>query len=230
MESLQKSHGNSAISSLTPSTVLREQPRGEAIKLIADKLDLLAKLYQVPNWDGLNGLLMAEWIMDEYPTDQIQTVIKCLDRPKSANKAWRITPDTIREWMAAEQDALAAKREKYIHNKKHEELAPAPPQEISEETQKLINDHCEALLAGLSKPIPITEDEIKREGQEKPIKKYPVLPLSEVDLEIRDIANQYGITVEQVKDIRFEWMRECFDIQTGRPNTMYVSFQEWLKN
>ena len=229
METLpNKSHGTTAIATLTQSTVLGEQPRGEAIKAIADKLDILAKLYQVPNWDQLNAILLAEWIMDEYHSDMLKTVMDCLARPRGAGKTWRLTPDTIREWMAEEQDRLADKREKYIHNKKVEELTPAPEQEISEETQRLINEYQEKLLAGLSKPAPITEDDIKREGQKKPVKKIPVLPLSEVDMQIRDIANKYGITVEQVKDIRYEWMRECFDLYTGKPNANYSSFEEWL--
>lgn len=165
--------------------------------------------------------------MDEYHADQMQTVIACLTSPKSG-KTWRLTPDTIREWMSVEQDRLSDRREKYIHNRKVEELEQGEPQEISEQTQKLISEYSEKLLVGLSKPIPLTEEDIQREGQRKPISKKPVLPMSEVDLEIRDLANQYGITVEQMKDIRYEWMRECFDLYTGKPNARYVSFQEWL--
>lgn len=225
---LQRSQEKTEIALSTPSTVLREQPSGEAIKAIADKLDILAKLYQVPNWDQLNAILLAEWIMDEYHSDMLKTVMDCLNRPRTSGKTWRLTPDTIKEWMSAEQDKLADRREKYIHNKKVEELAQAPEEELSEETQKLINDYQEKLLAGLSKPVPITENDIHREGQKNPVKKVPVLPMSEVDMQIRDIANRYGITVEQVKDIRFEWMRECFDKYTGNPKPNYLSFEEWL--
>ena len=102
------------------------------------------------------------------------------------------------------------------------------PQEISEETQRLINEHQEKLLAGLSKPIPLTDEDVRREGQEKPPKKVPILPLSEVDIQIRDVANRYNVTIESVKDLRYEWMRQCFDLNTGKPNANYLAFEEWL--
>lgn len=213
---------------MKPSTVLREQPKSEALTLIADQLDRLAKLYQIPNWDGINSILLAEWIMDEYPAELMQTVMACLSSAKSEGKTWRLTPDTIREWMGVELDRIAAKREQYIHNKKHEEAQAAAPQEISAETQAMINEYTERLLGGLTKPAPITENDIRREGQRRPVQSQPILPLSEVDVQIRDVAYQYGITIEQVKDIRTEWMLECFDLYTGRPKPNYLSFTEWI--
>lgn len=195
---------------------------------IGDHLDRLAKLYQVPNWDALNTVLLSEWIMETYGTEMLKVILNALTSPKSQDRNWRLTPDNVAEWIAVEQEAMAAKREQYIHNRKVEKPEPVEPQEISAETQRIIDEYQEKLLAGLSKVAPITEEEIRREGQKQPVKKIPVLPMNEVDLQIRDIANRYNTTIEAVKDLRHEWMRQCHDLYTGKPNANYLSFEEWL--
>ncbi len=110
---------------LKPSTVLREQPQAEVAIEIARLLKRLAKLYQVPNWDSDSEILLTEWIMDTYQTEQIETVIKCLTKPpiavKTEGKTWRLTPDVINSWMEREVEREIIEREKQIHNTKVEE-------------------------------------------------------------------------------------------------------------
>lgn len=166
--------------------------------------------------------------METYGTEMLKVILNALTSPKSQDRNWRLTPDNVAEWIAVEQEAMAAKREQYIHNRKVEKPEPVEPQEISAETQRIIDEYQEKLLAGLSKVAPITEEEIRREGQKQPVKKIPVLPMNEVDLQIRDIANRYNTTIEAVKDLRHEWMRQCHDLYTGKPNANYLSFEEWL--
>lgn len=164
METLpSKSQGNNGLSTSTLSTVLREIPKAEVLNTIGDLLDKIAKLYQVPNWDALNTVLLSEWIVDNYPSDSLKTVIRCLSRQRSTEKNWRLTPDTIREWMTFELGELSEVRETYIQNKKY---ADGP----NEWTDEKLNELRAAMGPVVKSVIPLTEAEIREEGQEKPKK------------------------------------------------------------
>jgi hypothetical protein len=93
--------------------VLREQPDKVAtIEQIAKMLHQLAKLYQIPNWDGENAVLLAKWILGKYECEPLEVVIDCLVNPPiTKDKNWRLTPDTIQEWFAIKLDEQAQKRE-----------------------------------------------------------------------------------------------------------------------
>jgi hypothetical protein len=100
--------------------VLAEQDKGQTIKLICFLLQRLSKLYQLPNWSEENALILAEWIFDNYKFDSLDDVITCLKNPpQTGNKNWRLTPDTIQEWMTIVLEKRAEKRE--IENKKLKE-------------------------------------------------------------------------------------------------------------
>lgn len=105
---------------------MAEQPeKKEVIKLLAYSLQRLAKLYQVPNWDENNAVFLAEWIYENYKYDSLDDVMVCLiNPPDTGDKNWRLTPDTIREWMAIQLDKVAARREKELELLKQKELEP----------------------------------------------------------------------------------------------------------
>lgn len=82
--------------------------------------------------------------MLNYKFDLLQTVLNVLRNPPATGqkREWRLTPDTIREWMAIEIDRLAEVREAKWHNIKkdtgkisEEEMTP-----MSKETELLIAD------------------------------------------------------------------------------------------
>jgi len=92
--------------------VLAEQDKAQSIKLISYLLQRLSKLYQLPNWTEENAVFLAEWIYDNYKYDSLDDVITCLrNPPHTDNKQWRLTPDTIREWMGLVLVAKAEQRE-----------------------------------------------------------------------------------------------------------------------
>lgn len=100
--------------------VLAEQDKGQTIKLVCFLLQRLAKLYQLPNWTDENALILSEWIFDNYKFDSLDDVITCLKNPPSTgSKQWRLTPDTIQEWMAIILEKRSEKRE--IENEKLKE-------------------------------------------------------------------------------------------------------------
>lgn len=75
-------------------------------------LQRLSKLYQLGNWTEENAVFLAEWIYDNYKYDALDDVIACLKNPPhTENKQWRLTPDTIKEWMKIVLDKRAEKRE-----------------------------------------------------------------------------------------------------------------------
>ena len=94
--------------------VLREQPDKIAtIEQIANMLHQLAKLYQIPNWDGENAVLLAKWIIGKYSCEPLEVVLDCLvSPPTTEDKNWRLTPDTIQSWFTIRLDENAQKRER----------------------------------------------------------------------------------------------------------------------
>jgi hypothetical protein len=100
--------------------VLAEQDKAQTITLISYLLQRLSKLYQLPNWTEENAVFLAEWIFDNYKFDSLDDVITCLrNPPHTENKQWRLTPDTIQEWMKIILERRADERE--IENKKLKE-------------------------------------------------------------------------------------------------------------
>jgi hypothetical protein len=115
--------------------VLAEQDKGQTIKLICFLLQRLSKLYQLPNWSDENALILAEWIFDNYKFDSLDDVITCLKNPPSTgNKNWRLTPDTIQEWMGIILEKRSEAREN--ENKKLKESFKEQLQEIDYEKFK----------------------------------------------------------------------------------------------
>lgn len=83
-------------------------------------LHRLSRLYQLGNWTEENAVFLAEWIYDNYKYDSLDDVIACLrNPPHTDNKQWRLTPDTIHEWMSIILTKRAEQRE--VENKKLKE-------------------------------------------------------------------------------------------------------------
>lgn len=109
--------------------ILAEQDKGEAITLIAYLLQRLSKLYQLTNWTNENAVFLAEWIYDNYKFDSLDDVIKCLKNPPhTENKQWRLTPDTIKEWMKIILEERADQRE--VENKAMKEAFKEPLKDV----------------------------------------------------------------------------------------------------
>lgn len=93
--------------------ILKEQPKPDSVQLIADLLSRLARLYQIPNWTPLASVELAEWTYDNYKFEGPETIIKALTNPPAgSDRTWRLTPDTIAEWITKELEALAVERER----------------------------------------------------------------------------------------------------------------------
>lgn len=116
--------------------VLAEQDKGQTIKLTAYLLQRLSKLYQLSNWTEDNAVFLAEWIYDNYKYDSLDDIISCLKNPPHTdNKQWRLTPDTIKEWMRIILEEKADKRE--VENKKLKETFKDPLEDIDYDAFKI---------------------------------------------------------------------------------------------
>lgn len=136
--------------------VLRAQPAVEVISSLVGLLKRVARLYQIPGFKDEDALELADWILDRYPTELSETVIRALKNPplvtnwkKDQVTNWRLTPDTIGEWMSIE----AEKSNDELNNGRHlvgpiteEELKPIP-----EETKKLMESTVQAFKIGAIK-------------------------------------------------------------------------------
>lgn len=111
---------NKLTKSSIDNLVIREQPDKKAtIDQISKMLNQLAKLYQIPNFDGENSVLLANWIVNQYQYEPLNVVLDCLIKPPTTGeKNWRLTPDTIEQWLAIRLEEEAVKREKEYQKEK----------------------------------------------------------------------------------------------------------------
>ena len=114
------------------SLVIAEQPDKVAvIKLLANMLHNVSKLYQIPNWNEENAAILGGWIYDNYKYDSLDDVIACLANPPQTydeqgrlESNWRLTPDRIQKWMAVQLEKAAIQREKEHEKNKEKSNEP----------------------------------------------------------------------------------------------------------
>lgn len=222
--------GTGLTTSLKPGTVLREQPdQRETIKHICQLLRLTAKLYQVPGFDEVSCILLAEWIMEAYPVESIESVTRVLSHPPAIFdeygkqiKNWRLTPDTVQSWMSAQIEIDAAQREREVAAFKAKEIAPLKPEEIQEitpETQSAIDRYQKQLAEGDKKTTywkSVKPDEAKKEGQVKPKHKTASAYIPDPSLVLK-------------KELHIQYIRENYDAITAKPKPNWVEEREWIK-
>jgi hypothetical protein len=193
--------------SLKPDTVIREQSKSEVVTELAKQLAVLAALYNIKDYTAVNASVLAEWIYETYQYEQLETVYKCLRNPPVTDeRIWRLTPDVIRSWMLVYLDRAALEREKAIHNER-----------FKEEPEGEVDPRLEEWLKELEKKEtavrPITEEEIKKEGGERPAAPKYIPP-----------GKEYYV----LKQLQIRYGRECTDLHTGRVKPGMPSFDEWL--
>lgn len=174
-------------------------------------------MYQIPNFDEECALLLAVDTIERFQYDPVDVLVKCLTSPPSTGeKNWRLTPDTISEWMSITLEREADNLEREHKKIKSQKVEFEVPSDISKETQKKIQDYIDS-LSGFQKIAPLPDDYIKEYGQRDPKK----------------VSHSSGIvqpSKEKVIEniLRIEWMKECFDPKTGQKNHSYLSFDEWI--
>ncbi len=174
-------------------------------------------MYQIPNFDEESALILAVDTIERYQYEPVEVLIKCLERPPSTGeKNWRLTPDTISEWMSITLEMEADNLEREHRKAKSVQLEFEVPKDISIETQKKIQDYIDS-LSGFNKVPGLSDDYIKENGQRNPKKVSHssgfVQPSKEKVIENR---------------LRIEWMKESFDPKTAERLPDSLGFDEWI--
>jgi hypothetical protein len=201
-----------------PNTVLKEQPNKPALDAhIASLLLRIAKMYQIPNFDEESALLLAGDTIERFKYDPVDVLVKCLTSPPSTGeKNWRLTPDTISEWMSITLEREADRIEKELTKNKSKAIEFEVPTDISKETEKKIQDYINS-LSDFKKVPSLSEDHIREYGQHKPKK----------------LSHSAGFVQPSQEDVvmlelKRRWMLANFDPKTGKKLDGFLSFDEWI--
>lgn len=129
---------------LSKSVILKEQDSKEVLKRVSNLVHRVARLYQIPSWNEESSVTLAEWICNEYRYEALESVEDCLMNPPSGDgKTWRLTPDTIREWMLPQLEKAALELER--ENAKYKEQVKEPLPKVDYESFKKRLESGEAL-------------------------------------------------------------------------------------
>jgi hypothetical protein len=178
----------------------------------------IAKLYQVPNFDEESALILAVDTIERFQYDPVDVLVKCLTSPPSTGeKNWRLTPDTISEWMSITLEREADRVEKELTKNKSKAIEFEVPTDISKETEKKIQDYINS-LSDFKKVPSLSEDHIREYGQHKPKK-------------VSHSAGFVQPSQEEVVmlELRRRWMLANFDPITGKEIDGFLSFDEWIR-
>ena len=159
---------------LRPDLPIKANDQKAVFQEIYMLLMRLAKIYQVPNWDNTNAELLTEWLTEEFKHYGTDLILETLRNPPKLNEqAWRLTPDTLREW-------IDLTRNKRVENQIKEESQKRQEINYTNEYTPRVHELVEkfkAQLAEGNKAVPaMTEKEIKEEGQHRPKQKSYVPP------------------------------------------------------
>lgn len=195
---------------------LKLQDQALLMTNICDLLDRIAKIYQIPNYDyEVNSILLAEWILDEYKHYDLNLVQETLRNPPKLNdQAWRLTPDTIRDWIDLKRNKEADLKIKQ-ESEKRQSNDFENTDDLSPETRKMVQDYLNSLI-GIKEVNPLTDEDVKKYGKERLKKEAKSLGY---------VPPNKEYLIE--KELRRRWSNEVHDKYTGKPLENWLSFEEW---
>lgn len=195
--------------------MLNELNREDVIAHLAELLLEIGKLYQIPNWTVIPSVALAGWILREYGYEQLGTITKRLQNPPvGGEKVWRLTPDVIQAWLAPDLQELAVERERNLERQRDKETREAHFPESEWEDERL-TEWLKEIEKVEAKKIPsLTQEDILKEGQEKPY-------VPKVRYSTKEEHEEH--------ERKLKWMRECTDLGTGRIKKGSPTYEEWLE-
>ena len=191
----------------------REKLEGHIALLILK----IARMYQIPNFDEEACILLAEDTIERYKYEPVEVLVKCLERPPSTGeKNWRLTPDTISEWMRITLEREADNLEREHKKLKSQKVEFDLPVDIKPETQALIQGFINSLSTQKIAPLP--DGYVQEYGQRKPKK-------------VSHSSGYVQPSQEEVVmlELRRRWMLANFDPITGKELDGFISFDEWIR-
>lgn len=157
---------------------------------------------------------IVEDLIDKYQYESLEDFILIFKRARQGEfgELYRLDSAVIFGWMERYLDEKYEVTERLHKTIKAKEKVVFP--EVGKEVQEEVKQFTEGLKATMKAEIPLTEQDIREEGQEKPKRKpYSTIGLDEV------------VTMQKMK---IEYARECTDLITGIRLNGKPSFDEWL--
>lgn len=193
---------------------IKQIPESEAILQLSQMLDKLAKLYQVPNWDSTNAILLAESVRDEYKHYSWELIVQALTNPPKLEKVWRITPDTIAEWINYTREKMVEREQRLVSERRQMEKIVS--HELSEETLELIKNF---KPDGIKEVPKVTRNEKRDILREDAYRQQGYKAMSDAE------ALEYNLNIE----LKSRYSRECRDPHTGALLPGKPDFETWKK-
>jgi hypothetical protein len=205
----------------TPISVLARQAEKRVIKGILDlHLSKLAASFNMNlNLKDYQIAVIVEDLIQEYPNETIEDFIYVFRQARlgAYGDVYRLDSAVVFSWFKTHLDQKYERAEAKLYAEKDN-----PYQfEVSKDALPIdkAQDYISQWLTNVSsietKAIPyLTGNEIKEEGGEKPRKSTYKPP-----------SKEYAI----LRELERQWMRECFNPLTGKPNENHLSFDEWIK-
>src|SRR5690606_23664867 len=194
----------------------------EVVKYVHFELIKLASLLSVgANLTDTQASFIAEELIRVFPNETLADFKLCFQRGaigqyniNGEKDIFRMDGIVLRRWMEKYlEEKYQVVEEKLMKEKDEYYRITADPKQTEDVADKYIVQMLDALKPNKT-ASGITDEEIRQEGQERPKRKpYPSTPASLIrQCELHD-----------------QWIRECFDIYTGKPNENWMPEDEWLK-
>ena len=196
--------------SLRPNTAIAKQDKVSVLGEISVMIQHAAKLYQIPNFDEANALILSEWVYDEYQHRDFELVQEALRKPSVIRDAdgkviqvWRLTPDILKQWI--DQRSLEREEEKQRKESLKRQAEMKMP-EITPETEKKVQDYIDHLgklldeekKSGIRTLPKLNDYEIKTEGDTRPKVKKSVIGRQSYTVPLEDEQGNLIGNVENV--------------------------------
>lgn len=160
---------------------------------------------------------IARQLVELYPNESIADFKLCFERGAIGHygQIQRMDGITIRGWMELYLETKYEEHERHLINNKKIEKTEIEILGDDEKVNKYLDEMLENFSEGKTKQVPkLTEEEIKREGKEKPIK--PIYtPTDASYLRMIELKAEYGRT-------------HC-DLHTGKKIPSSPDFDTWIE-
>lgn len=195
----------------------REVGREQLRRYIEYELVKISQLVSVGgNLNDAQVQFISDQLVTRYPNESIADFKLCFERGITFRygRIFRLDPTVIFEWMGLYlNEKYQVVEEKLMKEKDEYYRITVDPKLTEDVADKYITQMLAALKP--DKVVSgITEEEIRQEGQQRPKRKpYPSMPASLI----------------RQRELHDQWIRECFDIYTGKPNENWMPEQQWLE-
>lgn len=130
-----------------------------SIQAISDALLRIGTLYQIPNFNSANALILAEWIAENYKHKTLALILDALKNPTiiyedgNVTRSWRLTPETVAIWIEKRSTEQEHQRQLLATRAEQAKLLPSKP--VSDDTNSMVEMYLKQLTEGMSKKIAI---------------------------------------------------------------------------